>query len=59
VLAPAAAGRICCFGVASVIPKLLKVLSVKWGMYWVCFNIIPFFHKKKDYLRKKMIAINQ
>jgi hypothetical protein len=31
VLAPVAAGRICCFGVASVIPKLLRVLSVKWG----------------------------
>jgi hypothetical protein len=43
----AASGSFCCFGVAYVFPKLLRVLYVKRGCTVICFNIIPFLSQKK------------
>jgi hypothetical protein len=45
--APAASGSFYCFGVAYVIPKLLRVLYVKRGCTVICFNIIPLLSQKK------------
>jgi hypothetical protein len=46
VLAPAAAGWGCGFGVASAISKSCRVLCVRWGC-----TIIPFFSQKKIYMQ--------
>jgi hypothetical protein len=44
---PAATGRICWFGVACVISKLRRDLSLKWSCTVVFLNINPFLWGKK------------